>query len=306
MSGRPVLLLGATGQVGQALAPLLTRRWPLVAPDRSELDLAEPGRVAGFVGAVSPSLIVNAAAFTDVDAAERTPGIATAVNADAPAALAAQARRLGIPILHYSTDYVFGTAAGISPPAPRVPWRETDAPSPVNAYGRSKLAGEQAVAGSGAAYLIFRLSGIYSRTGRNFLNTIRETARRQAEIRVVDDQHGSPSWADAIAEATVRVLMQCRRGGPDFTPGLYHLAAAGGASRYAMAREIVAATGAAARVVPVSSASMPGAPRPAWSVLDCTTLGQRFGIRLPHWRDQLRACLAAWREDEAPRRRYAV
>lgn len=297
---RAILLTGATGQVGWELRRTLAPLGTVIAPGRDALDLAHERRLRRLVRETAPALIVNAAAYTAVDRAEEEPDLAMAVNGAAPGWLAQEAARLGVPIVHYSTDYIFG--ADGPPPGPR-PYRESDPPAPVNAYGRSKLAGEKAVAEAGAPHLVFRTSWIYAARGQNFLLTIRRLARERPELRIVDDQVGAPTWARMVAEATAQVLLRAWAPGADDPlsglGGLYHLTAAGRTSWYGFARAIVAAMRRARdpdlvvrRIVPVPSKEFPRpARRPAYSVLDNRALRRAFAISLPDWRTQLGLCL---------------
>ena len=290
----PILLLGRQGQLGWELTRTLAPLAPVLGLARGDLDLADADAIRTTVRAVRPRLIVNAAAYTQVDNAETETELAMAINADAPAVLADEAKRAGAALVHYSTDYVFDGAAGR-------PWRETDPTRPLNAYGTSKLAGEKAIAASGVRHLIFRTAWVYADRGRNFLKTMQRLARERDELRVVADQRGAPTWARLIAEATALVLAATRRGDGGWDAladrgGLYHLTAAGETTWCGFAEAIVAAMapadGARARVVgiPTSDYPMP-ATRPAYSVLDCGRLAHAFGIRLPDWRDSLRLCL---------------
>ena len=296
-AGRPILLLGRDGQLGWELRRALAPLGPVLALGRGDVDLADGGRVRACVRDAAPALIVNAAAYTAVDGAEDEEALALAVNGTAPGILAEEARRLGVPLVHYSTDYVFGGDADRSQP-----YDESAAPAPVNAYGRSKLAGEAAVRAVGPAHLILRTSWIYAARGRNFLRTMQRLAGERDELRVVDDQIGSPTWARALAEATALILARC--GAPQDTTGLaergglYHLAAAGSVSWHGFAQAIVdrLPTGEAPHppvtVVPITTAEYPTpAARPAYSVLDCTAAARTFGIALPPWQEQLALCL---------------
>ncbi len=295
----PILLLGKTGQVGAELVRALGPLGPVQALDRAALDLADPDALRRAVRAAQPSLIVNAAAYTAVDQAESEPELAMAVNGTAAGVLAEEAAGRGIALMHYSTDYVFDGAA-------TRPYREDAPTGPINVYGRSKLAGEQAVQAAGAAHLILRSCWIYAKTGRNFLTTIERLAAEREELTVVDDQIGSPTWARAIADATASILRQLGQPG-DPGPmaergGLYHIAAGGQTSWAGFAAAIVEHGRARARagrpapkvkrVKPIPTADYPTpAARPAYSVLDCTRLRARFGIGLPDWQTQLELCL---------------
>jgi len=283
-----VLILGGNGQVGHELQRVYEGRAEVVAFDRGGLDLSHPDAAAARVVDIRPDVILNAAAYTAVDRAETDEATARLINADAVAALAGAARRLGSLIVHYSTDYVFdGTKAD--------PYTEDDAPCPLNAYGRSKLAGEQALAASGADHLCLRTSWVYATRGRNFLLTMLRLADERPSLRVVDDQQGAPTWARTIAEATVSLVSSClpreRRAA---LCGLYHLAARGTTTWYGFAHEIMRLRSAgglpAPHVEPISSDEyVTPARRPANSRLDVGRIERRFGIALPDWRSALSA-----------------
>ena len=295
----PILLIGATGQIGWELRRVLAPLAPIEAPGREQLDLSDEAQVRRQVRAIRPALIVNAAAYTAVDKAEDEEQAAMIVNGLAPGWLAEEAAGLGIPLVHYSSDYVFG-----GNPAPARPYREDDAPAPVNAYGRTKLAGERAVAAVGGNHLVLRTSWVYGMRGRNFLITIRRLASEQDELRVVDDQVGAPTWARLVAEATAHALTRAWR--PETAEplsgrgGLYHLSAAGATSWHGFAAAIVGVLRRSGepnlrvkRVVAISSAELPRAAcRPRYSVLDNDTIHRAFAIRLPDWQSQLNRCLA--------------
>ena len=201
--------------------------------------------------------------------------------------MAREARALGAALVHYSTDYVFdGAKAGA--------YREADAAHPLNVYGRSKLAGEQAIAAAGGAHLILRTSWVYGMRGNNFLLTMLRLARQGAELRVVDDQLGAPTWCRTVADASALILAQARGGGAGWwqrNGGVYHLAAQGQTSWCGFAEAIMAAAGMARAVTPIASDDWPApAARPRNSALDTTRLTERF-CRLPEWRAALRLCL---------------
>ena len=291
-----VLVTGAGGQVGADVAHALRGRAEVVAHDRSTLDLASPEAIVERVREARPALIVNAAAYTAVDRAEKEPEIARAVNARAPEVLAAEARRAGALLVHYSTDYVFdGAKTGA--------YDESDTPAPLNVYGATKLEGERAVASSGCAHLILRTSWVYAPRGRNFLLTMLALAARQREIRVVDDQHGAPTASLELARATLEVLA-----GPGSRPiggddleraaaagGLYHATAAGDTTWFGFASEIFRRRAGRAGpgftppvLVPIPSSEFPTpARRPRNSVLSCERLRRAFGVRLAPWEDGL-------------------
>ena len=203
--GGPVLLFGATGQIGWELSRCLRPKGNVVAVGRSDADLADAATVAGFIRHHQPSFIINAAAYTDVDAAARNVDFAMAVNATAPGVMAEEAKRLGIPLVHYSTDYVFDGNPADGAAAARRPYQESDAPAPLNVYGRSKLAGERAIQAVAPIHLILRTGWVYSQRRKNFFLTMRRLANDRDELRVVDDQIGSPTFAGSIAEATKHI-----------------------------------------------------------------------------------------------------
>jgi dTDP-4-dehydrorhamnose reductase len=276
-----ILLTGKNGQVGWELQRSLAPIAEVKAFGRAELDLSVPDQIRDRVRKVRPDVIVNAGAFTAVDRAENELALATAVNATAPGILAEEAVRLGILLVHYSTDYVFdGTKTA--------PYTEEDEPNPINAYGATKLAGEKAVQAIGCRYLIFRTSWVYSMRGANFLLTIQRLAKERRRIRVVDDQHGAPTWASEIATATRRVLES-----RDPPGGLYHMTASGETTWCGFARAIVNRAGLSAEIVPIPSSQYPtAARRPGNSVLSNAKFSRDCGFRLEPWDDGLAKCLS--------------
>ena len=225
-----ILIPGRTGQVGWELQSALAPLGTVIALDRSRMDLANPDSIRRAIRDANPEIIVNAAAYTHVDKAESEPDLAMQVNGVAPGIMAEEAKRLGAILVHYSTDYVFDGEFDR-------PYVEDDKPNPVNAYGKSKLAGELAVAAVGGRYLILRSSWVYSARGSNFVLTVLRLAREKPELAMVDDQTGSPTWARALAEATADLLR--RKDRILGHSGVYHLAASGHASRYEFANEII-------------------------------------------------------------------
>ena len=291
---RPAIffLTGANGQIGWELRRVLARLGTVVAHDRSTLDLADGEAIRRAVAAAAPTVIVNAAAYTAVDRAEAEPELAHRINAAAPASLALAAQRSGALLIHYSTDYVFdGTAS--------VPYREADVAHPLNAYGRSKYAGDMAVLDSGTAAYLFRVAWVYGNRGRNFLTTIRQLMADGKPLRIVGDQHGAPTWCRSIAEATgaaIEGILRARAGGAHVpAPGLYHMAPADTTTWAGFAKAIVAATSPVGEPPVVTSISTDAYPTPArrphWSVLDSTRLHAAFGLRMAPWQDQLSECL---------------
>jgi dTDP-4-dehydrorhamnose reductase len=275
-----ILLLGRNGQIGWDLARLLPALGEVRATDRAELDLASPDSIRLVVRDMKPDVIVNAAAYTAVDKAESEPALAMRINAEAPGVLGEEAKRLGALLVHYSTDYVFdGEKAG--------DYVESDPTHPVSAYGRSKLAGEQAIAASRCRHLILRTCWVYAPRGKNFLLTILKAARERPELKVVDDQSGAPTSSAAIAAATRQAIEKRGR------EGLYHLSAAGRTTWHGFAQAIVHAAGLATPVKAIPTSEYPTpARRPRNSVLDNSKLKKDFGIALPEWRDGMRDVLA--------------
>lgn len=293
MTRSRILLTGGSGQVGWELRRALAPLAQVVAPPRAELDLRDAASLRRAVRALRPAAIVNAAADTAVDAAESAPDAAHAVNAAAPGVLAEEAARLGALLVHFSTDYVFdGRSAS--------PYREDDAPAPLNVYGATKLAGERAVAAAGGAHLVFRVGWIYGARGRNFARTVLARARAGQALRVVDDQRGAPTWSRMAAEAVALVLARLRAG-EGFTvdpaaAGVYHLGSGGEATWHGFARALLDAdpAAAAATLEAVSTDERPGtARRPACTLLDSARAEAAFGVRLPEWREQLGLCREA-------------
>lgn len=284
-----VLLLGGQGQLSLELQQRLQHRVELQVLGSAQLDLAQTGEIRQRVLALRPQLILNAAAYTAVDQAESEPERAFAINATVPGILAEVAADLGAPLLHYSTDYVFdGRKAA--------PYAEDDEPNPLNVYGRSKLAGEQAITAVGGAHLTLRTSWVYSRHGRNFLLTMQRLLRERDSLNVVNDQIGAPTWAGSIAQASCQLIEQWQNGqaGPW---GTYHLTALGETSWFGFAEAIAAElrkTGQAlASLQPIPSSAYPTpAQRPLNSRLDCTRLQRDWQIQLPQWQDALQQCLA--------------
>jgi dTDP-4-dehydrorhamnose reductase len=275
-----ILLTGRNGQVGWDLARLLPALGEVRATDRAELDLASADSIRRAVRDAKPNVIVNAAAYTAVDRAESEMELAMRINGEAPGVLGEEAKRLGALLVHYSTDYVYdGEKAGA--------YVESDPTHPVSAYGRSKLAGEQAIAASGCRHLVFRTCWVYAPRGRNFLLTILKAARERPELKVVDDQNGAPTSSAAIAAATKRAI---GKGGGE---GIYHLSAAGRTTWHGFAQAIVQAAGLATPVKAIPTSEYPTpARRPRNSVLDNSKLKKDFGIALPDWRDGMREVLA--------------
>lgn len=285
-----IVLTGITGQVGGALVHTLDRLGTVIAADRSLLNLAEPASMAGALDRLGPDLIVNPAAYTAVDRAEDERELAFTVNAEAPGAMAEWAARRSVPIVHFSTDYVF---AGHG----EVPWREDSPTGPLSVYGASKLAGEEAIRKAGGTHLIVRTSWVYAASGSNFLRTITRLARERTELKIVADQIGAPTSAKVIADAVTGVLA------PNVSQldrhfaaanGVVNVAASGETSWYGFAVRIVEglrARGvslAVQNVLPLRTEEYPTkAKRPQNSRFDLTRLREVFGVTTPSWSDAL-------------------
>ncbi|HUK03676.1 MAG TPA: dTDP-4-dehydrorhamnose reductase [Burkholderiales bacterium] len=279
-----ILLTGRAGQVGSALERALAPLGEVCAFDRQGFDLLRPVEFRKAIGELNPAAIVNAAAYTAVDRAESEADLAFKVNSAAVGGLALAARSIGALLVHFSTDYVFdGEKAS--------PYVESDAPNPLNVYGRSKLEGERAIAASGCRHLVFRTSWVYAPSGRNFLRSILAAARTQPELRVVDDQHGAPTSSLDIAAAVARILAA-----PDLAQkgGFYHMTAGGETTWHGFARAILDAKGIRTPLVAIpSSEYSTAARRPRNSRLSSAKLAADFGVVLPDWREGLAAVLRA-------------
>jgi dTDP-4-dehydrorhamnose reductase len=285
-----IVVTGVTGQVGGALVERLRSLGSIIAADRAMLDLARPDEMPAALDRIAPDLIINPAAYTAVDRAEDEVDLAFRVNAEAPGALARWAAGRGVPLIHFSTDYVFNGAGSR-------PWREDDPTGPLSVYGASKLAGEDAVRAAGGAHLVIRTSWVYAAQGANFLRTIARLARERPELRIVADQFGAPTSAGLIADAVSRIVATK---GAALTErfaaagGLVHVAAAGETSWHGFAAAIVdglkaRGTGlAVTRVTPIATADYPTkARRPANSRLDLARLRELFGVTTRRWEDAL-------------------
>jgi len=290
LSGRlKILITGQHGQLSQALQQRLQGLGELIVLGRDRLDLAHVDQIREQVRGHRPDLIINAAAHTAVDQAESEPDAAFAVNATAPGVLAEEAKALGVPLIHYSTDYVFDG----SKPAP---YTEADTPNPLGVYGQSKLAGEQAIAAVGGEYLILRTSWVYSLHGKNFLLTMQRLLQEKPQMRIVADQIGAPTWAGTIANST-RALIEHWQAGQAGEWGVYHLTAQGETSWFGFAQAIGEHLRAAGKpcaeleAIPSSAYPTP-AKRPLNSRLDCSRLQQQWQVSQPSWQDALRECLA--------------
>lgn len=277
-----ILLLGANGQVGWELQRSLAPLGEVHAADRAQADLEQPDSLRRLVAQVQPDVIVNAAAHTAVDRAESEPERARGINAEAPGLLAQLAAERGAWLVHYSTDYVFDGSG-------TRPWTEDDATGPLSVYGRTKLAGEDAIRASGAKHLIFRTSWVYASRGGNFARTMLRLGAERETLRVIDDQIGAPTGADLIADVTAHALRQALARG---VTGTFHLAPAGQTSWHGYAQFVFDAARRlkpdlplkvqAVEAIPTTAYPTP-AQRPLNSRLDTNRLRSTFGLHLPHW-----------------------
>lgn len=275
-----ILLTGKNGQVGWELERALAPLGEVIACDRTELDLANSEQIVAVVRETKPQIIVNAAAYTAVDKAESEPELAHAINGRAPGILANEAKMLGALLVHYSTDYVFdGTKAR--------PYTEEDAPNPISVYGRTKLAGEQAIQSSGCRHIIFRTSWVYGPRGKNFLLTILRLGKERDTLNVVNDQTGSPTSVSMIAKATLMCIQEAANNvTSDY--GIFHMTAMGETTWCQFAKAALKQAGLAMKVNPIPSSEYPTpAKRPSNSRLDNFRLENAFGVRLPTWQEGL-------------------
>ena len=287
-SSAPILVLGAGGQVGRALAALLGDA--CIALDRSGADLSNPQRLAEHLDRHDVSACINAAAYTAVDRAEDESSLAMRINGESPGVIARWCASRGIPMVHYSTDYVFDGSG-------TRPWSESDMVGPLNAYGASKLAGERAVEAAGGSWLVLRTSWVYDAVGRNFLTTMLRLARERESLRVVADQHGSPTYAHDLAVGSLQALRQAS-GRATFPSGVYHLCNGGDTTWCGFARAIFdeahsrGMSLAVQNVTPIGSDEYPvPARRPQNSRLDTRRIRETLGVELREWREALSDCM---------------
>jgi dTDP-4-dehydrorhamnose reductase len=283
-----VLVTGTEGQVVRAMRERARPGLEIQAVGRPDLDLEKPEALADVVERIAPDAVVSAAAYTAVDAAEQEQTRAFTVNSEGAGALSAAAARIGAPIVHLSTDYVFDGAK----PAP---YREDDPTGPATVYGASKLAGEIAVAEANPAHVILRTAWVYAPFGQNFVRTMLRLAETRDEVSVVSDQLGNPTYALDIADGVFAVLDRLKAGGRDGF-GIFHMVGTGETSWAGFAEAVFEGSarrgGPSARVKPIATAAYPTpAPRPANSRLDCAKLERVYGVRLPTWRESLERCL---------------
>ncbi len=279
-----ILLSGANGQVGWECQRHFAALGEIIALDRQQLDLENIPELRNTIQQFKPGLIVNAAAYTAVDKAENEPERAMMINALAPAAMAEEAVKLNIPLIHYSTDYVFDGEA-------QQPWREQDTPNPQNVYGKTKLAGELAIAETGVAHLILRTSWVVGARGHNFLLTMRRLATERDKLSVVNDQFGAPTWSADLADITAKIIAQGIDQIADKS-GVYHLTSAGETSWHGVAAVIFEALKrqgeqvATLTAIPSSEYPMP-AVRPVYSCLNNDKLKAAFNVEIGHWEERI-------------------
>jgi dTDP-4-dehydrorhamnose reductase len=293
-----ILVTGALGQVGWELQrSSLAGLGRITAIDLADLDLTDAASVRALVRELRPDVLVNPAAYTAVDKAESQPELAMAVNGVAPGVMAEEMAKLGGLMIHYSTDYVFD---GTKPS----PWVEDDIPNPLSVYGRTKLAGEQAVKAAGGAHVILRTSWVYGRRGGNFMLTMIRLAKERDELRVVADQHGAPTWCRTLAEGTAEIVRRSwvsvavADRARAMASGVYHFTNGGATTWQGFAKAIIAKAPELpdrrhVKVTPIATADYPlPAKRPANSLLDNSRLARTFGIRQVSWEQALHSCIA--------------
>ena len=279
-----ILLLGKTGQVGFELHRTLSPLGTITAPGREELNLLDEQAVNQYLANSKPDLIVNAAAWTAVDAAETQQAEAKRLNASLPKQLAEYAAANNTRLIHFSSDYVY-------PGTGETSWRETSSTGPLSHYGKTKLHGDQAIEQSGADYLIFRTSWVYSARGNNFMKTMLRLAQSKIELNIVADQIGAPSPARLIAQLTTLAIYS------QLAKGLYHLAPKGETSWQGFAKEIFSIAGHNTTANPIPTSDYPTpATRPLNSRMDVTKLEQALNIQLPDWKSQLELTLSEYLE----------
>ena len=286
------LLIGKNGQVGWELNRSLSKLGNVFAVGRNELDLSMPETLGTIIQDIRPDIIINAAAYTDVDKAESEPELAMTVNGISPGVIAQEAKKIGAGMIHYSTDYVFDGKA-------TSPYKEENPIYPLNIYGQSKLAGEKAVTQSGIPHIIIRTSWVYSLRGSNFLLTIQKLAQTRKQIKVVDDQTGSPTWSRSIAESTTRILEQSLTRSATtqklfIGSGVFHMSCNGKTSWFGFAKKILEFSRLSnnTELIPISTTEYTTpAVRPRYSLLSNKKLKQAFNQEMPQWQDALKQCL---------------
>ena len=280
-----ILLTGKNGQVGWELQRTLCTLGEIIACDRSEMDLSDPDSIVQKIRETRPEIIVNAAAYTAVDKAESEPDIAMAINGVAPGIIAEEARRIDAAVIHYSTDYVFDGSKN-------EPYTEEDKTNPINVYGKTKLAGEDAIKSANIPYYIFRTSWVYSTRGKNFVNTILRLAKEKDELRIVDDQFGAPTWSFVVANMTAQILaqgIQYKKTFLEENEGIYNLTTDGNVSWFEFANAIFKTLNndqkyKKPKLIPIKSYEyLTSAERPSYSCLSTEKLTKVFGLKCPSW-----------------------
>jgi len=283
-----ILVFGKTGQVGYGLSKDLEGVGSVRCVGREEADLSDLASVENTIQKERPDIVINAAAYTQVDQAESHAELANLINAEAPEVMAEMTAANGAWLIHYSTDYVFDGESGS-------PYTEDMVSCPGNVYGVTKSSGESAIMRATARYVILRTSWVYSNRGRNFLNTVLRLANERRVLRIVDDQRGTPTYSRALSTNTAKIITQLSRNldNPDMA-GVFNMTCRGTATWYDFAKEILQCAGIEnVRIEPVSTSEFPTpAKRPQFSVLDNSKLEHIYGLRLPRWQDSLKECLA--------------
>ncbi|CAH9019148.1 dTDP-4-dehydrorhamnose reductase [Candidatus Nitrosacidococcus sp. I8] len=279
-----IIIIGTSGQIGWELQRTLASLGEVISLERSQLDLSKLETIRSCLMVHRPNLIINAAAYTQVDKAEEEQELAMTINGIAPGVLAEIAKELDSVLIHYSTDYIFDGKSS-------TPYQERDIPNPINIYGKTKLAGERAIIEIGGNYLIFRTCWVYGLRGHNFLLTMQRLVKEQKTIRVVNDQFGTPTWSRFIAEATAQIIAQIRGDIIDYLneySGIYHLSCGGKISWHGFAQAIYNRVNLQnsnhAQIIPIPTSDYPTlARRPRFSHLDNAHIQNTFGIKLPDW-----------------------
>ena len=291
-----ILLTGKNGQVGSELNKILSQFGEVIATGRNEMNLADPSQIRRVVQQVKPELIINAGAYTAVDKAESDQELAKAVNGIAPKILAEEAKNKDALLIHYSTDYSYNGEMN------HRPYLESDSTAPNSIYGKTKLEGDQAIEKSGASHLIFRTGWVYSKRGESFLRTILTLAKEKKELRIVNDQTGTPTWCRSIAEATCKAIKNILEKREDSLSktvsnisGVYHMTCQGETNWHGFAQTILKLSypDNMPKLLAISTKEYPTpAIRPTYSVLSNSKLKKNFGIQLPHWEHALKQCLS--------------
>ena len=291
-----ILLIGKNGQLGWELQRTCMTLGEVIAVDYPQVDISQINALRDLIQTVKPHILLNPAAYTNVDKAENEVDLARVVNGVAPGVMAEEMKKLGGALIHYSTDYVFDGKKGS-------PYNETDVPNPLNVYGKTKLEGEQMVEAIGGSYLIFRTSWVYSMRQGGFVNRVLQWARQQETLRIMDDQTGNPTWARMLAEATAQVIAQGRSEPVDYLQekaGLCHLAGAGSCSRFEWAKAILELDPkkeeqVVKELLPAETSEFPTpAERPTFSPLDNTKFIKKFTLELLNWKVLLKLAIISF------------